>query len=92
MKKYSERDTEWQQNGYYIVDDIHYMSLYTCRELHGLPKVAPDINKEIGLNINPLDCDHIYTIPDIVSFDIIKAYELSYLSANAVSLFSQKIA
>jgi len=89
MKTYAKTDSEYQENGHYIVGGVSYMSLYTYRNLHGLPTVSPEINKNIGLNINPLICKHIETIPDKGPFNIIKAYELSYLEANKDNLFAK---
>jgi hypothetical protein len=65
------------------------MSLYTYRNLHGLARVTPEVNKEIGLSINPLICEHIETVPDEGPFKVIKAYDLSYLKTNEKALFSK---
>ncbi|GHB79624.1 hypothetical protein GCM10008107_31440 [Psychrosphaera saromensis] len=87
MNTYSKKDNEYQDNGHYIVHGIHYMSLYTYRNIHGLPRVSPEINKKIGLSINPLLCEHIETLPDEGHFKIIKAYNLSYLKEHESNLF-----
>ena len=88
MNTYSKNNDEYQGDGYYIVDDVSYMSLYTYRKIHGLPKVSPEVNKQIGLSINPLVCAHIQTLLDEGPFNIIKSYELSYLNENDNNLFT----
>lgn len=89
MKTYTKTDSEYQENGHYIVGGVSYMSLYTYRCIQGLPMVTPEINKNIGLNINPIVCDHIKTLPDEGPFNIIKAYDLSYLKENEDNLFAK---
>lgn len=81
-KKYDMYSEEYIGNGHYQVCGVEYMSLWTWRRKRGFPSVSHAENKRIGLKITPNVCAYIRTEPDIGGYDIIKAYEVSFLDKN----------
>lgn len=79
---YDQYSDEYVENGHYIVDGLVYMSLWTWRRTRGLPGVSHHENARIGDKIKPEICKLIYTVPDIPSYEKIKAYDVSFLDEN----------
>ncbi len=79
MNKFKKGDAEYISNGHYNIDGIHYMSIWTYKNKHGIEPNTNKINGTQGAEMTAKGIETCDSIPDIGNFDSVFIYPVSVL-------------
>ena len=79
MEKFKKGDPEYIANGHYNIDGIHFMSIWTFKNKHGLEPNSNKVNGIQGIELTAKGVGTFDSIPDFGNFDSVLLYPVSSL-------------
>ena len=79
MKQFKKGDLEYRSNGYYVVEGIDYMSIWTYKIKHNILSNSKELNGQDAIELSSICSSIISTFPDFGGYDNIYAYPVKEL-------------